>query len=282
MGNWRSLFTWRKLPGHALWVLGLGWKGLDILGHFDMAQRVVEAMGGTPAMIASVLSSTWTSVALVVAGIGYIVLVGEPEKGVQRHHWWPYVGWAIFAFSVASMVSVVIYGANELFIRKEIAKGIVGIPRNTPDENNPNRPQIPLETGDRSIQPDQFRILMVEFNKIRDSLPILNVCTTESDQESLVLRQQFFVLLNRSGVVWSQCGLVPSGPDDVGFIIYVASLEKIPPAAEQFREALEIANMHPQIKEIGNQNKIMQLENMIRNAASGFVFYIAPKPIRWR
>jgi hypothetical protein len=61
MGIWdkiRSAFSLRKLPGHALWVLGIGWRLLDYGGRLDVFSRMVEGMGGTPAMLADVLLFT--------------------------------------------------------------------------------------------------------------------------------------------------------------------------------------------------------------------------------
>ena len=42
-------------------------------------------MGGDPEMIASVVTSPWFSAALVVSGVGYLVFVGEPQKGAVAH-----------------------------------------------------------------------------------------------------------------------------------------------------------------------------------------------------
>jgi hypothetical protein len=112
-------------------------------------------------MVASLVSAPWASVTLVVAGIGYLCLVGEPEKGIQRHYWWPYVGWAIFASIFISMIAIVGYGATELYIRREISKGIIGVPRNTPDSSM--RRQTAAYSATRVLQPDQIRILTTEF-----------------------------------------------------------------------------------------------------------------------
>jgi len=66
----RAQITWRKLPGHAVWILGLGrevlgtgWKLLDVGGRLDMFQRIVVEMGGTAGMMASLVLSPWTSIA---------------------------------------------------------------------------------------------------------------------------------------------------------------------------------------------------------------------------
>jgi hypothetical protein len=91
---------------------------LDVGGRLDLFRHVAESVGGTPAMLAAVVSSIWTSVALIAGGIGYIVFVGEPKQGVQRHYLLPYVGWALFVIACLSMMGVIGEGAAELYIRQ--------------------------------------------------------------------------------------------------------------------------------------------------------------------
>ena len=67
MGIWgrraASLLSLRRIWGPALTILGViqqlghwGWYSLDILSRLDVFWRVVETMGGTPAMIASIVT----------------------------------------------------------------------------------------------------------------------------------------------------------------------------------------------------------------------------------
>lgn len=64
-----------------------------------------------------------------------------------RHPVLPYVGWAIVAFVFVSMATTALYGAIELYIRSEIAKGIAGVPRGTsPAENTKSHPQRPFRS----------------------------------------------------------------------------------------------------------------------------------------
>jgi hypothetical protein len=120
--SFRSAFSIRKWPGYALWFLGLvqtsihwGWFTLlDNIGRLDMLWRAAESAGGTPAMLTTAILWPWTGIILIVFGVLYVVFVGEPPSGVQRHPWWPYVGWAIVAFVFVSMVGTAIYGAVAL------------------------------------------------------------------------------------------------------------------------------------------------------------------------
>jgi hypothetical protein len=119
------------------------WHALDILGRLDVSLHIVEAMGGTKAMIASAMTTPFFGLALVLGGVAYTVFVGEPKKGVQGHPFWPYVGWAVFAVCLTAMILVPLYGGVELYIRREIAKG---------RQEFPETPQIHLCGNRRSIQ----------------------------------------------------------------------------------------------------------------------------------
>lgn len=172
------------------------------------------------------------------------------------------------------MTGVIGYGRIELYIRQEADKIALGIPRGSPDEKSPIRPQVPLETQDRSIQPDQFRILVTELAKDKGVIPFVHICTTPNDLEAQTIMRQFFPILSRSGIPYGDCQLAPSGPDEEGFLLEVASINNIPPPAQKFREALEIANIPLKVAQAPDGH--------IPNDNSGFLFYIAPKPLRWR
>jgi hypothetical protein len=53
----RWLFSWRKLPGLALSALGLVWRLADYFGRLDVLARVAESVGGTPALVATIMAS---------------------------------------------------------------------------------------------------------------------------------------------------------------------------------------------------------------------------------
>jgi hypothetical protein len=245
MDRLKSLFSWRKLPGHAIWLAGLIWKLSDIGGRLDFLSRVVEGMGGTPAMVAGVLISPWTSIGLIVAGLGYVVLVGEPPKGVQRHQFWPYLGWAIFAVSTISMVTIVGYGALELALRRAHDEGAAGIARGTPSDNTPSRPQRPLTFGDnQSLQPDQIRILKDEIPKISDMLRHdMTIYMAPPAAGVRVDPSPFTMIFERNGIPSRFLFFFSRCQDDQGLIIFVKDLNDVMPSAQKFAQILTIADI---------------------------------------
>jgi hypothetical protein len=251
----------------ALTVLGLGWKFLDVGGRLDLLSRIVEGMGGSPAMVASTVSSIWFSIALVICGVAYIVFVGEPEKGVQRQAFWPYLGWIVFGLCFTAMVATVSYGAIELHIRREIAKGIAGVPRNTPDANAPDRPQRPLYSGPRNITPDQIRILAIEADKIKSIVPTFMITAPPRDNEAWQYREQFHTIFTRAGIVINYGEQFPRGLDEVGIMLGVKDIKNIPFQAQKVREMLEVANIH------------VNLISPVVYPQMDFVLFIGPQPM---
>ena len=58
----------------------------------------------------SILNSSAVSIMLLVSGIAYLIFVGQPEKGVQRHPFWPYLTWSIFGLCFAATIVVASVG----------------------------------------------------------------------------------------------------------------------------------------------------------------------------
>jgi hypothetical protein len=275
-----SLFSFRRIWGPALTVLGLvgqamhwGWQSLDILGRLDVFWRVVETMGGSPAMIASIISSWQFSLALIVVGIGYTVFVGEPESGTQRHAWWPYVAASVFFICVAAMGTVAIYGAIELYIRHEIATGVAGLPRGTPDIGNPSRPQTPLTVDNwGALTPDQSRILLQELPKIALSPPIVMFSTMPNDNTGYALWRQFNQIFERCGINTPRIDQLPHSPKDEGLMLEVRDPNNVPATAEKLREAFDVANI---------SLPVVSLPDHLVSTDVEFVVFIGPPPIRW-
>lgn len=264
------------MAGHAIWLLGVAWQFLDIGGRLDMLWRIVEGMGGKPAIIAAVILWPWTGVALIVIGIGYVIFIGEPEKGVQRHHWWPYVGWGIFALSFVAMSGIGLYGAGELYIRREIAKGIAGVPRNTPDENNLRKPQKPLSVANRDLQPDQIRILLREIPKLKPAPNGIMFSIVPGDVVADGIFRRYQDIFARSGISVGQFSQTPRGPEEEGMMLAVEDPAHIPASAEKLREAFEVASIHL---------KLIELPKTVSALAFGngkdyeFLVFIGPAPI---
>ena len=113
-------FAFRKWPGWAVIVLGFGERAALYEERIREAFHIVRDMGAEPEAIVSALESPWFSAALVIAGVGYLIFVGEPREGVQRHPWWPYVGWSVFAFCLTAIVLVPTVGAIEIYLNREV------------------------------------------------------------------------------------------------------------------------------------------------------------------
>jgi hypothetical protein len=277
----KSLFSSRRIWGPALTILGLigqaahwGWQSLDALGRLDVLWRVVETMGGTPAMIASVIASWQFSLALIIIGVGYTVFVGEPESGTQRHVWWPYLAASVFFICVAAMATVAIYGAMELYIRREIATGIAGLPRGSPDASNPNRPQTPLTVDNwGSLTPDQSRILLQELSKLTFPNSTVMFSTVPNDNAGYGFWRQFNQIFARNGVNATRMDQFPRGPKEEGLMLEVRDVNNIPVSAEKLREAFDVANI---------SLSVIAMPNGIVSPGIEFVVFIGPAPIRWR
>jgi hypothetical protein len=275
MPSLRSALSPRKWPGYALSLLGLwkmaihyGWDILDIGGRLDVFWRIAESLGATTALVTTIILWPWTGIILIAAGVLYVIFVGEPPAGVQRHHGWQYVGWAIVAFVFVSMAIPAIYGAIELHIRTEIAKGIAGAPRDaSPAENNPAHPQRPLTQQSRDLQPDQTRILIEELPKLRPFMKEIYIAYAPFDGETQAIAAQYDKIFERSGIHPNSLSRAPNGPEDQGLIILVYDKSKIPEAAQKLMEVFAMADIHTVIHDGIPSNYI---------AGNNFVLFIAP------
>lgn len=199
------------------------------------------------------------------------MIVGFPGEGVIRHKWLPFAAWATLAVCVSVIIITAGFGWTEFYIRSEIAKGNAGIPRNTPNENNPNRPQVPLSTVAQNLQPDQIRILLAEFPKLRPFIKKILFTSPPNNNDSYVIFTQYQDVLVRSGIDATLHQQVPRGPEEEGIMLEVKDTNIIPESAEKFREALEVANIHPTIIEIPNSMSSMNTD---------FIVFIGPAPIK--
>jgi hypothetical protein len=116
------LLTKPKIPAWAVIVILLlkeipGWKS-----RFEFWVEAVKSLGGVPSLIASVIASNYFAPIAGIIAAAYIVLVGEPKKGVQRHYWWPYVGWSVFGILFTAIVVTGIVGYVEIYIKEEVGK----------------------------------------------------------------------------------------------------------------------------------------------------------------
>jgi len=203
------LLSWRRLTGIAVTLLGValgalhwGWIALDYAGRLLLLWQVAESLGGTPAMVARVLSSWEFALALIVIGLAYTIFVGEPKSGVVRHPSLPYLALALLIVCIASIAGLSIYGAIEVALRQAYAAGVSGLPRGT-SPSNPNTPtnQQPLYAGPRTLTADQQRILIKEGATVQPDLNgAITIAWLDTDNESYQLAALLRTTLARAAI----------------------------------------------------------------------------------
>jgi hypothetical protein len=208
----------------------------------------------------------------LLAGILYVVFIGEPTAGVQRHPAWPYIGWAIVAFVIVSIGGTALWGYTQLYIRSEIAKGVAGVERGTsPSENNQAHPQRPLSFENRNLQPNQIRVLNEQLPTLRPFMKTAFIAYTNNDMETLSVADQYVRSFERSGIVPAKLIMDPSGPEDEGLLIFVKDKSAIPIAAQKLMEIFAIADIHPVVRDDRSAD-------LVRFGVE-FIFFVAPAHI---
>jgi hypothetical protein len=264
-----------KVPGWLFIFLAIVIGVPDWHSRYEFWLGVAKSTGGYMSPVATILLWPYFPVALGSVGVLYLLAVGHPKHAPQRYPIIPVVGWICFAACFAAVIVTAGYGAAEIYIRTEIARGIAGVPRGTPDENNPNRPQRPLlaNTDAYNLTPDQVRILIQEIPKLKPLIRIAYFSRAPNDVGpafSLWLRfQDVFI---RSGIPPALINEDPRGPEEEGLMIAVRNPTQIPLAAQKLIEAFEIANI---------RLRPIQMPSGIVPPDIEFVVFLGPPPIRW-
>jgi hypothetical protein len=127
--NWRALrrrsyllVTAPKIPAWLVIIILLLKEIPDWKSRYDFWVTAAKSLGGIPGMIAWVIGSGYFAPIAAIMAAGYIILVGEPKKSVQRHYWWPYIGWSVFGTLITIMVVTGIVGYVEIYIKEEVGK----------------------------------------------------------------------------------------------------------------------------------------------------------------
>lgn len=118
---YKRLFARRKLPAWAFFVLSAIEQIPDWKGRLDFWMESAREADGYLGVAAIMIASPYFSVGLVAAGVAWLLFVGEPQKGVQRHAWLPYLGWGLFAVCLTAVVVTAGWGAIQFYIREKIA-----------------------------------------------------------------------------------------------------------------------------------------------------------------
>jgi hypothetical protein len=258
------------LPAWAFILLGIIQWIPDWKARIDFWFDAARSMGGYMGTVATVVASPYFNVGLTAFGILWLIFIGEPVRGVQRHPGWRYVGWGIFTICLTTVIVTAGYGAIEIYIREQVAARQATILH---DGTNPNAtPQPPDRalTYSRSLSPDQFRALAQEGVKLKPFFPTLLITIAPGDGEANNLRANFFDALVRAGIRIIEANQVPEGPDQTGVMIDVPDVHDPPEAAERLRQTLEIIGIFP------------KYVPMPRDRAGGTnppILFIGPKPI---
>jgi hypothetical protein len=220
---------------------------------------------------APIITNQYFPAALAIFGVIYLVIVGYEGTNPIRHKIVPVVGWVVVGICFVSIFVTAGYGAVEIYIRTEIARGIAGIPRNSsPAGSTPSRP---LAFGNHELVPDQIRILSDELPKLRDILQN-NMYFAIAPRGSGPLATNFApynMIFMRSGIKAYMQELPPRGPQDDGLIIFVGDTNNIPESAQKFIQTLSVADIHPEIMSRVDVPTIV--------SGQKWMFYIGPAPM---
>jgi hypothetical protein len=94
------------------------------------------------------------------------------------------------------------YGWHEITLREAYDLGRAGAPRGAPNDNGPQRPQVPLYTDADlySLTPDQVRILLQEFPKLKPLINAVIFSRAPSDLNAYSYWLRMHDVLTRSGL----------------------------------------------------------------------------------
>jgi hypothetical protein len=114
----RSRIKW---PGWSFIILGILTWIPDWKSRLDFWVEIAHnSGGGLISLGATAISSPFFSPALIVTGLAYLALVGEPRRGIQRHPWWPYIGWIAFGLCATAIFVTSVVGYVQLSIQKQV------------------------------------------------------------------------------------------------------------------------------------------------------------------
>jgi hypothetical protein len=107
-------FAPRRLPGWLASGLGAGSRFAEWNEHIRSIYDLAREIGHEPALFVNIISSPAFSLSLIVGGLLYVFLVGEPSRGVKRHPAWPIVGWSTVSICFAAVIFGGLYTASEM------------------------------------------------------------------------------------------------------------------------------------------------------------------------
>jgi hypothetical protein len=250
-----------KVPGWLAIALAVFMGVADWNSRIEFWISVARSSNRYLGTIASVLLWPYFAPALAIAGFLYVLAV-PGSRNAQRHPIVPIVAWISVALCIASVVITAGYGAIEIYIRQEVAKGLTGVPRGTPDALSGDQP--PVYSNARQLSPNQIRLLLVELAKFKDIIHEVQIFSPPLDGEANAYVRQLLDTFQRSGIMVSTGISIPLGLDDVGISIRVQRPSEPSEKVQKLLEAFAVANISPRIVEWNNSVDII---------------YVGPRPM---
>lgn len=121
---WQRVANRWKWPGWGLLLLSLIQGIPDWKGRLEFWLQIARTAGGYGGALAIVVGSPYFSGSLSLAGVLWLLFIGEPKKSVLRGRWLPYFGWSVFAACATAIAVSAVYGYTEMRAR-EIAAQIM-------------------------------------------------------------------------------------------------------------------------------------------------------------
>lgn len=104
----------------------------------------------------------------------------------------------------------------------------------------------PAPVEHRRLSPEQLRILVREFAKLKPEMPVPMVLAYSNDvrAEANHYMQDFMEAFTRAGVSFETMIQSPTGPEQTGVMLSVPDPQKPPMSAQKLKAALEAAAVH--------------------------------------
>lgn len=232
----RSRIKW---PGWSFIILGIITWIPDWKSRIDFWVEIARSSGGgVIAMGATVLASPFFSPALIVVGLGYLALVGEPRKGVQRHPWWPYIGWIAFGLCATAIFVTTVVGYVQLSIQRQVG--------------------LQIDALQKQVLGSQIFWHLPQYNKTllaaaldrideKDRFDVGFKCLSSNSNSLTYMSDIHEVFINEHWKMSGNCMFSNVKPDLLGVWISIAKeitqVEDVPPNAKKLADILTAAQI---------------------------------------
>jgi len=260
-----------QVPGWLFIILAIVIGVPDWTSRYQFWLGVAKSTPGKMGTIATILLWPYFPIVLAVVGLAFLFVGWNQKYPIQRHPIVPIVGWFSFAVCFLAILLTAGFGWHEITLREAYDQRRAGTPRRgTPDDTGAQRPQVPLYAGGDlyGVTPDQARILLQEFPKLKPLLRMAEFSRAPSDQNAYSYWLRMHDLLTRSGIPSELREQLPRGPEEEGLMIEVRDPKQMPLSAQRMREAFEIANI---------QLKVIEMPSGFVPPDIDFVIFVGPQ-----